>query len=136
MKLKLDENIGRRGAQALAAAGHDVATAREQGLSAASDVTLIEVCRVEGRCLLTLDKGFANPMHYAPARYSGIAVFRLAGQNSAGDLTKALSLFIHVLRSSSVAGRLWIVEPERIREYTEDGSPAEAAPPAGSRSPG
>ncbi len=34
MKLKLDENIGRQGAELLRQAGHDVASVVEQGLTA------------------------------------------------------------------------------------------------------
>lgn len=45
MKLKLDENIGRRGFRLLTLAEHDVATVSEQSLCSASDRELIAVCR-------------------------------------------------------------------------------------------
>jgi len=44
LKLKLDENIGERGAQLLRAAGHDVATVRYQRLVGAKDEQLFAVC--------------------------------------------------------------------------------------------
>ena len=62
MRLKLDENLGNRGAEALQAAGHDVATVFGQGLMAASDTELIRVCHDERRCLVTLDLDFSNPL--------------------------------------------------------------------------
>ena len=37
MKFKLDENLGRRGAKALIATGHDVATVVEQSMTSATD---------------------------------------------------------------------------------------------------
>lgn len=68
MKLKLDENIGQRGVQLLHQAGHDVATVVEQGLKSAFDSDLIEVCRTEGRCLVTLDLDFSNPLRFNPTQ--------------------------------------------------------------------
>jgi len=55
MRLKLDENLGGKIAQLLGDAGHDLATVREQGLGGVPDETLYERCRMEGRCLVTLD---------------------------------------------------------------------------------
>jgi predicted nuclease of predicted toxin-antitoxin system len=56
MVVKLDENLGERGRQLLIAAGHQVATVGEQGLAGGEDPEIIEVCRSEGRCLVTLDR--------------------------------------------------------------------------------
>ena len=60
MKLKLDENIDIRIIPLLRLAGYDVATVQEQGLSSVSDREVIDVCRREGRCLVTGDRGFGN----------------------------------------------------------------------------
>ena len=51
MKIKLDENIGRRGVELLRLAGHDVMTVRDQNLQGARDGTLFDVCGVEDRDL-------------------------------------------------------------------------------------
>lgn len=55
MKIKLDENIGRRGAELLRTAGHDVTTVRDQNLQGAPDEALYKICAGEARVLITLD---------------------------------------------------------------------------------
>ncbi|MEX1022729.1 MAG: DUF5615 family PIN-like protein [Dehalococcoidia bacterium] len=52
-------------------AGHDASTVLEQGLSGASDRSLIDLRRGEGRCLVTLDIGFANALSFNPRTTRG-----------------------------------------------------------------
>jgi predicted nuclease of predicted toxin-antitoxin system len=49
MKLKLDENLGRRAIELLTQAGHTVATVASEGLCSVADENLIEICRREDR---------------------------------------------------------------------------------------
>ena len=62
MNIRLDENLGDRGAAILRAAGHHVTTVAEEGLSSASDQKLAEVCRSDRKCLVTLDLDFRQPV--------------------------------------------------------------------------
>jgi predicted nuclease of predicted toxin-antitoxin system len=117
VKVKLDENLGRRSAERFRAAGHNVATVHEQGLSAASDAELIAACRSERRCLVSLDMDFANPLLFKPSQYAGIAVLRLPSKPSADDLVTLVDLVAAELTVAQVEGRLWVVEPGRIRQY-------------------
>jgi predicted nuclease of predicted toxin-antitoxin system len=120
MQLKLDENLGRRSAEILAAAGHDVATVPGEDLCRASDKDLARVCQAEGRCLVTLDLDFGNPLVFKPAEYPGLAVVRLRGRAEPLDLERALRVLAAGLEAGSIVGKLWIVEPNRLREYQPD----------------
>jgi hypothetical protein len=117
VRLKVDENLGRRWTKLLHDAGYDVSTVPDQGLTSASDATVIAAARDEDRCLVTLDLDFANPLRFPPADYRGIAVLRLPAKPTPQDLdTVVLTLAAH-LEQADVTGRLWIVEAERVREY-------------------
>ncbi len=117
MKLKLDENLGRVAWQLLERAGHDVATVHGQGLSGATDNDLAGIVRSEGRCLVTLDLDFANPLLFRPSDYAGIAVLRLPAKVSDAEMQNACRMLIAGLANDEIAGRLWIVEMGRIRQY-------------------
>ncbi len=118
MKLKLDENLGRRGADSLRAAGHDVATVAEQRLSGAKDTQLLGVCTGEGRALVTLDVDFANPIRFPPSNHAGVAVLRLASPAAFADIEAAVATLVDALSRAELHGALWIVQVGRVRVYT------------------
>ena len=123
MKFKLDENFGTRGVANLAAHGHDVATVADQGLSSASDITLIDVCRAEERCLVTLDLDFSNPIRFPPRDYAGIVVVRVPARSGLAEIETALETLARTLGTEGLAGKLWIVELHRVREYADEQPP-------------
>jgi predicted nuclease of predicted toxin-antitoxin system len=119
MKMKLDENLGRRSIDLLAAAGHDVATVEGQGLSSAPDVDVIAACHAERRALVTLDLDFSNPLRFVPSEYSGIAVLRLPRKPSHQDLIDTVRTLIEAMRTEKLEGCLWSVEARRVRIYQQ-----------------
>lgn len=120
MNLKLDENLGSRTAQLFRDAGHDASTVFEQGLSGSIDRNLIDHCCDEGQALVTLDLDFANPFVFPPWEYRGIAVLRLPRNPAAADIARAVSVLITTLATEKLDGKLWIVEPTRVRLYQPD----------------
>jgi len=118
LSFKLDENLGSRGVCCLEEHGYNVSTVLAQSLEGTLDDALIEICRIEKRCLVTLDLDFSNPIHYPPARYAGIVVLRPPKNPEYKDLLACLQILGKALQSvNSMDGKLWIVSPKQIREY-------------------
>jgi len=120
MRLKLDENLGARWADFLGSFGHDVHTVPQEGLSGTSDAAIFETCVQEQRCLISLDLDFADVLRFPPERTAGIAVLRMQHGNPAELLRVLMALLLGGLQTESIAGRLWIVEANRIRIHEPD----------------
>ncbi len=116
MRIKLDENIGKRGEKLLRDGGCDVATVVSQDLCGTPDSDLAEICKIESRVLITLDKHFANILRFPPQQFAGIVVLRLPEPLTLAAIEEALRRFLVAARNRNLKGRLWIVEPRRIRE--------------------
>ena len=117
MKLKLDENIDLRVVTLLQLAGHDIATVPGQGLSSAPDTEVIDVCRCEGRCLVTCDRGFGNRLKYNPSDYPGIVIIRLPSRPNFAFWQEAIETLIQGLNAAEVTRKLWIIQRGSIQEY-------------------
>jgi predicted nuclease of predicted toxin-antitoxin system len=120
VKIKLDENIGRRGLELLKASGHDVMTVRDQGLEGVTDERLFEVCATEERALLTLDRDFGQVLRFPPEKSAGIIVLEIGPRATTQGILDRLRDFLQVLKTRPVAGALWIVEPGRVRIHLRD----------------
>lgn len=118
MRLKLDENLGRRIERLFAEAGHEVSTVHDEELCAASDAEVIAAAAREDRCLVTLDLEFGNPLIYRAADYRGIAVLRVPSGSAADHIERVARTLVGELKPS-IARHLWIVEIGRIRIYED-----------------
>ena len=115
MRIKLDENVHGDARDALAGWGHDVTTAREEGLAGHPDIDIAATVRAERRCLVTFDVDFADPRRFPPAEFVGLVVLRLRAPTSKVQVRRIVSFFAS---QSEVAGRLWIVDETRARDWT------------------
>lgn len=122
MRLKLDENLGNRACDILHAAGHEVSTVPAEGLGAAMDDEVLQAAVGEGRVLVTLDLDFANPLRFLPSSYSGIVLLRLRARPSLEDVLTLVRTLAKFLEREQPGGKLWIVEPGRVRVYQEPSS--------------
>jgi len=115
MKFKLDENFGTRTSHLFKAEGHDVQTVHQQGISGCSDRVLFDICRDEGRCLITMDLDFSDVTRFPPALSSGIAVFRFPKGSTLPMVEQLVRQYLKALAHIPCREHLCIVEPGRIR---------------------
>ncbi len=115
MRFKLDENLGFRTGSLIREAGHEVETVAEEKLSGADDRDLFARCSAEARCLITLDLDFSDALRFPPHGTSGIAVLRPRQRVSLAALESLVRNLLALLEREPIAGRLWVVEPRRIR---------------------
>jgi predicted nuclease of predicted toxin-antitoxin system len=113
-KLKLDENLPRDALLVLQAAGYDALSVFDQRLGGVVDQVLFDVCRAEGRTIVTLDLDFSNVRVFNPTGHPGVIVLRPHSQDVVSIVALVKRMLV-ALASEPIAGTLWIVEDDRIR---------------------
>lgn len=86
LRLKVDENLPVDLVDMLRDAGMDACHVLEQQLGGQQDRRIAEVCRAEGRALVTLDLDFADIRKFPPEQHPGILVLRLRRQDAGSVL--------------------------------------------------
>ena len=64
-----------------------------------------------------MDLDFANPLRFPPHDTPGIAVLRIHGKASHEMILQLVQTFAIALRGMDIKGKLWVVEPGRIRVH-------------------
>lgn len=67
--------------------------------------------------LVTLDLDFADPFRFDPARSAGVAVLWVPELPGRKDLFVVLDRLLAASERGDIAGRLWVVRPDRVRQY-------------------
>ncbi len=114
MKFKIDENLPAELASDLSYSGHEAETVVDEGLTGASDPTLLAKVQNEGRVLFTMDKGVADVRAYPPELYRGIVLFRPRTQGR-NTVLAFVRQHLPALLSSELAGHLLVVTESGIR---------------------
>ena len=114
MPFKVDENLHPDVAPFLRERGHDAVTVRDEGMRGAPDATLVDVCRKEGRALVTLDLDFADIRAYPPEEHCGLVVLRLTRQDRV-SLLETVARLIPLLQSEPLDRHLWVVDEQSVR---------------------
>ena len=120
MKFKLDENFGQSVLEAFKRRGFDCHTVHDEGLVGAEDPDVLAAAVAEDRVLVTLDRDFTNVLIYPPEATAGVAVVQLGKRISRTLLASAIESFLTACEQKLIRGKLWIIEPGRIREHRID----------------
>ena len=113
-RFKLDENLPRDANALLQKAGHDVHTVLDEQLGGNPDPRVFDASQGEARILVTFDLDFSDILVYPPASHAGIWVLRPHTQSVENTLALLKSALV-VPETEPTRGRLWIIEPERVR---------------------
>jgi predicted nuclease of predicted toxin-antitoxin system len=113
VRLKLDENLPRRLADHLAAAGHTIDTIVDEDLVGAEDEAVLDAAAVAGRVLITLDRGLGERA-LRTGSHGGVIVLRPPTQ-SVDDVIATFSSFLRERVLPDLANAVAVVQPSRVR---------------------
>jgi len=111
---KIDENLHEEVAELLRQYGHDAIGVYDQQLQGHADEEVAELCRREGRVVVTQDLDFGNIIAFPPENYPGIIVLRLHDPSRPSVIT-AMKRLLPLLTSESLTGCLWTVDDAGVR---------------------
>jgi hypothetical protein len=60
---------------------------------------------------------FGNPLLFDASEYSGIVVLRPGALITPAALSACADALLRAVARAEIAGKLWIVQPGRVREY-------------------
>jgi predicted nuclease of predicted toxin-antitoxin system len=116
MKYKRDENLGPGISPMFSDKGLDCQTVHGEGITGADDDAVLAAAVAEGRILVTMDHDFGNVPSFPPESTCGVAILNLPGSASRRLLATLMQSFVDAREQGALKGKLWIVEPGRIRE--------------------
>jgi len=113
MKLLTDHDVYSITVQFLRALGHDVATAREMGLSTSSDRNLLEAATAAGRIVVTRDRDYGT-LVFSHSIDAGVLYLRLLPSTVLAVHAELERVLAHY-RPEELSGSFVAIEPGRHR---------------------
>ena len=114
MKIKVDEDLPKKLAEAVRGVVPDTLTVIEEGLSGILDPALWEAVQREQRFLITGDKAFANIKKYPPGTHARVLLLRPDDDG----IPQMMDLIQEVLKLGileNLEGCIAVATPRRIR---------------------
>ena len=115
LQVKVDEDLPAAIVQMLKAAGYpDTASVLEEGMAGWKDPPLWQAIQVEGRFLITADKGFGDIRFYPPGTHAGVLVLR-PDEDGIRPLVELIREALAQYRLDDLAGVVAVATPRGIR---------------------
>ena len=115
MRFRVDQNLSRKVAAALRAAGHDVVHTSEVGLSTASDHAIAALAVSEERVVVSADTDFGTLLATSGAERPSVVLVRLRAPRPAEALAAVVLANLEEVRGDLDAGAIVVLEDERVR---------------------
>ncbi|HEX9666623.1 MAG TPA: DUF5615 family PIN-like protein [Thermodesulfobacteriota bacterium] len=114
MKFVVDMPLSPQLAVWLTRQGHDAVHALELGLDRASDITILERARNEGRVVVTADLDYPRLLALAKAERPGLILFR-GGNYTEQEVVELISRALEKISTEELASSIIVIEKSRIR---------------------
>lgn len=120
MRIKLDENLPVRLAEALAHAGHEVDTVLGEGLLGREDEVVWEAAQESKRFLITQDMDFSDLRRFVFGKHEGVMLVRLREPGRQALLARLTTVF-EVEDTSAWNGAFVVVTDSKTRVRLREG---------------
>jgi len=115
VRFLVDQNLSRRVAAALRAAGHDVLHTSEVELSTASDAAIADRAVAEERVVVSADTDFGALLAANGAERPSVLLFRLRSPRRGEAIAGIIVANLDEVAADLDAGAIVVLEDERVR---------------------
>jgi predicted nuclease of predicted toxin-antitoxin system len=114
LKIKIDEDLPKRVAEAVRGVVPDTLTVIGEGLSGILDPALWETVQREQRFLITGDKAFANIKKYPPGSHAGVLLLR-PDEDAIPQMKDLIQEVLKLGILENLGGCIAVATPGRLR---------------------
>jgi predicted nuclease of predicted toxin-antitoxin system len=114
MNIKVDEDLPNSVVNLLLDQGHAAVSVRAQSMNGWKDDRLWSAVQLEGRYLITADKGFSNIRRYPPGSHNGVVLLR-PDRDGIRPLLELLSAVLDRVDLEQLRGAVAVATPRGLR---------------------